>query len=210
MREPAPQWVHTACGHLIDTLWPDIEFPEIRIFVDDRIKDQGLMQSAGVGGLAVMTLNKRLLHVDFVDTISTIAHELCHLIVHLADANEVDAHGPNWRLVMADVGLDVVPGEARETIVKGGPFWNAFQALMPVLLQEGYAPVAQGWGSQAAPSAPKLPALRPAACAPSGRPRSCWDAQSFDEMPGLLEPNLPPESSAWDRFFHGNILAGFR
>jgi hypothetical protein len=210
MREPAPQWIYTACGHLIDSLWTDIEFPEIHIFVDDSIKHQGQMQSADVGGVAEMVLNKSLLFQDFVDTISTCAHELCHLIVHLADANEADAHGPNWRFVMDEVGLHVVPGEARETVVKGGPFWNAFQTLMPVLLQEGYAPAAQGWGSSPALSVPQLPALRPMACASSGRARSAWDAKSFSDMPSLLGPNLPHGSSAWDRFFHGNILAGFK
>ena len=218
-REEAPQWIYTACGHLIDTLWPDIEFPEIRIFVEDGLKHQGvavmgLMQSADVGGVAKMTLNKGLLFADFVDTISTIAHESGHLVVHLADANEADAHGPNWRAVMDDIGLHVVPGEAIETVIKGGPFWIAFQSLMPVLLQEGYTPAAQGWGSSAPPDAspprPQLPALRPQAAPARNRTPSIWDVQSFDEMPGLLEPNLPPGSSAWDRFFHGNILAGFK
>jgi hypothetical protein len=213
MRESAPQWVHTACGHLIDTLWPDIEFPEIRIFVDDGIKDQGLMQAADIGGVAVMTLNKSHLFADFMDSISSIAHELAHLVVHLADANEADDHGPNWRWVMDDVGLHVVPGEARETVVRGGPFWDAFQSLMPILLQEGCAPAAKGCRDDSAMSpvpAPQLPALRPATCAAPRRHRSCWDAKTFDEMPGLLEPNLPPDSSAWERFFHGNILAGFK
>jgi hypothetical protein len=217
MREPAPQWVYTACGHIIDVLWPDIEFPEIHIFMEDGLKYNGLevgglMLSADIGGVAEMTLNKCLLAADFdfVDAISIIAHELGHLVVHLADANEDDDHGQNFRYVMDEVGLHVVPGAVRETVVDGGPFWVALQSLMPVLLAEGYAPAAKEWGSEAPtqPARSRLPALRTAS--PSGRAPSLWDAQSFSEMPGFFEPRLPPGSSVLDRIINGNPFAGFK
>jgi hypothetical protein len=81
---------------------------------------------------AELCLAEDVLTHDVIDTFSTIAHELCHLVMEIT--GRCDLHGPNWRADMKRVGLPVSSlilstgvANTRESVEKGGLFWVHIQ-----------------------------------------------------------------------------------
>ena len=148
----APPSIYAACSFLCERLWPNINFPRINIILDGHPSYQGSMRYGRGSSTAEMRLKESLLTVDVEDTFSSIAHELCHLVIEFTGREDSqDGHGPNWRAEMRRIGLPVASNTTRETVEKGGLFWTHLQE----------------WLARAAMPEISVPATIPAQSAPA-------------------------------------------
>ena len=79
-----------------------------------------------------ITLNSiYLLGRDKKDTFGTLVHEMCHQYICENDKKLREGHGPRWRELMTDVGLEPVKiqGGYTHKIVAGGKFEVAYLTL---------------------------------------------------------------------------------
>ncbi len=75
--------------------------------------NHALRTTAGLANwrLLRITLNPRLVGVSAGEVRRTLVHELAHLLAqHRAGRRKISAHGPEWKLACADLGI---PGEPR-------------------------------------------------------------------------------------------------
>jgi hypothetical protein len=128
-RREAPQQFYAALHHLCAEVWPGVPLPVIELYFDDIGDAQGqLLTPDETGGPAIILLHEKYIFTDFVETFSTIAHEVAHLLDWLM-RGETD-HGPTWRRIMDEAGVPVPADSTRESIKPGGPVYWAFQSLM--------------------------------------------------------------------------------
>lgn len=130
--KPIPPKLRKACDYLMARLWPGVKWPTIEMYLDDSERNQGTMLPPGDNrASAQLRMAEDCLFRDFIDTVSTIAHELTHLRIRMKHGKTVDAHGPEWRAEMKRIGLPVpATGMPREAVERGGLFWNAYQEIL--------------------------------------------------------------------------------
>lgn len=146
---PIPPKFRKFAEHLMATLWPGTQWPRLDMVLEDQLGAQGDMHYQFGDTFAKMRLARQRIFLDFVDTASTIAHELTHLYVDLTYGETDEAHGPEWRGEMTRIGLPVSEHilsdgsvNTRENVERGGLFWQAFQEFLAMELAPDLAPAA--------------------------------------------------------------------
>jgi hypothetical protein len=139
-KQPIPRNIEEGVRFLMKELWPRVTFPPLVMYMVHNLDSQGSMQFPDDDEPAVLRMDEGLLAVDLIDTYSTLAHELCHLLMWMkynSKGRKIDAHGAEWRAEMDAIGLPV-PNEmtskgvltTRENVRRGGPFFVAYHKFL--------------------------------------------------------------------------------
>jgi hypothetical protein len=139
-KQPIPRNIEEGVRFLMKELWPRVSFPQIIMYMVRDMDSQGSMQFPDDEEPAILRMDEGLLSVDMIDTYSTLAHELCHLLMWMkynSKGMKINAHGAEWRAEMDNIGLPV-PTEmtskgvptTRENVRRGGPFFVAYHKFL--------------------------------------------------------------------------------